>query len=244
MEWPRSMPKTLKRALAASLFVALEIALVLFVDRPTTAAVRRLEVSAPDIIAVFKAITDVGKSFWYLYPSAAGIALCLALSRLPKIGYRARVAAWASDIGGKFALFFAIIAGSGLLTDGLKWVLGRARPVLDLQAQIYGFSMFSGEPRWNSMPSGHATTSIALAVCLCLLWPQGRALWLVLGGVLAASRVMVCAHYLSDILAGGMVAAVVANQFLHLTRSHGILPCIRRLFPIDKPAETGSKKDK
>lgn len=234
----------LKCAAVILLFVALESALIAYVDRPLAIAVRKLEIIAPEIIQSFKAITDYGKSGWYLYPSGIGILACLALTRLPKNGNNARLASRAAQIGVKIALFFAIIAVSGLLTDGLKWLIGRARPVLDLQAGIYGFDMFSSDSRWKSMPSGHATTGIALAASLSCLWPQGRAIWLALGGVLAASRVMVCAHYLADILAGGAVASVVANQFLHLGRNNGMLPCMRRLFPIDEQSNASEDKSR
>lgn len=234
-------PVILKLIVVAALFITLETLLVLFVDRPLTAAVRHMDGSAPKLIESLKSITDFGKSCWYLYPSAAGVLLCLAWTRLPTHGPAARLKlkSFACKTGAKLSLFFAVIAISGLITDGLKWVIGRARPVLDLRAQIYGFHPFSSESAWNSMPSGHATTSIALAVSLCVLWPRGRAFWLILGGILAASRVMVCAHYLSDILAGGLIATLTANQLLHSGENHGMLPYIHRLFPIGergKPA--------
>ncbi len=228
-------PAILKATLAAALFLLLEVALVLFIDRPLAASVRSLETSMPEVIGWFKSITDYGKSFWYLLPSGSGALLCLALVRLPKIGNSAQAKAWLAKAGIKLTAFFAVIALSGLLTDVLKWLIGRARPVLDQRSHIYAFLPFSADSTWNSMPSGHATTSIALAVALALLWPRGRIVWLALGGLLAASRVIVCAHYLSDILAGGLVATIVANELLHSRKNGGILPCVNRLFPSDKP---------
>lgn len=228
-------PKTIKAATFAALFIALEIALTVSVDRPTTAAIRALGISAPELIKSFKAITDFGKSFWYLAPSALGVLLCLALTRLPRNAPPMNPVSkkLITETGIKLSVLFAVIAVSGLVTDGLKWIIGRARPVLDQQSQLYGFQPFSSESAWNSMPSGHATTSIALAITLCILWPRGRGIWLIGGGILAASRVMVCAHYLSDILAGGLVASLTANQLLHSEQNFGILPCIHRLFPSD-----------
>ncbi|MER2519562.1 MAG: phosphatase PAP2 family protein [Bdellovibrionales bacterium] len=228
--------RILKTAVIITLFIALETVLVLFVDRPLTASIRNIEASTPEMIRWFKAITDFGKSIWYLYPSGLGALICLALIHLPKNGNNEWAKTRFAATGGKLTTFFAVIALSGIITDGLKWLIGRARPVLDLRSQIYEFQPLSFDSTWNSMPSGHATTSIALAISLCWLWPRGRVFWLALGGLLAASRVMVCAHYLSDILAGGLIAAIVANKLLLFCENGGMLPCVHRLFPSDRQA--------
>lgn len=51
----------------------------------------------------------------------------------------------------------------------------------------------------------HANTAMVLAFALGYLWPRGRALLLLAGFMLALSRVVVTAHYLSDALAGGLL---------------------------------------
>ena len=65
-------------------------------------------------------------------------------------------------------------------------------------------------PDYASMPSGHATTAFAAMVAVALLWPRLRIPVLVYALLIAASRVMLDAHYLSDVLAGAVAGAAGA----------------------------------
>jgi membrane-associated phospholipid phosphatase len=67
------------------------------------------------------------------------------------------------------------------------------------------------------MPSGHSTTAFAAAVALGALWPRARPLLWLYAVVIAASRVIIYAHYPSDVIAGaclgGLGAIIVRNHF-------------------------------
>jgi undecaprenyl-diphosphatase len=68
---------------------------------------------------------------------------------------------------------------------------------------------------YASLPSGHATTAFAALVAFGTLWPRSRTLWLVYALLIAVSRVVVTAHYPSDVLAGALVGIAGAVTVRH-----------------------------
>ena len=52
---------------------------------------------------------------------------------------------------------------------------------------------------------------VALATALWCLWPRHVLFYIALASVVAASRVVFGAHYLSDVIAGGFVAVLVTR---------------------------------
>ena len=97
----------------------------------------------------------------------------------------------------------------------LKHMFGRARPkFIDIVGPLH-FDAFSFDASFASFPSGHAVTAFAMAVGLGALAPKLRWPLLALAALVAASRVMIGAHYLSDVLAGaglGFAAAVLVRR--------------------------------
>ncbi|AOS84960.1 phosphatase PAP2 family protein [Chlorobaculum limnaeum] len=156
---------------------------------------------------IWKAITKAGQSEWYL----VGGLLLFA-------GFRKRNRRLSA--GG--LLLFSAVAASGLTADILKFILGRARPKLLLQQGIYGFDLFGWhlEHAWQSFPSGHAATALSAALSLSLLFPRFRPAFLAGAMLIAASRVVLCQHYLSDIVAGSALgAATVALLYQRYFRN-------------------------
>lgn len=105
-------------------------------------------------------------------------------------------------------LLFGIAAIGG---DVLKEMLNRPRPFVEYAGQFHAFS----DAATAALPSGHATKSMALALPFLLSIP-GKDQWhkatklllviIVLG--VCYSRVLLGAHYVSDVLAGvGMALA-------------------------------------
>jgi membrane-associated phospholipid phosphatase len=81
----------------------------------------------------------------------------------------------------------------------------------------FAYVPFSWRAEYASMPSGHATTAVAVAVALGALWPRARPLLWVYALAIAASRVIIAAHYPSDVIAGaclgGFAAFLTRNYF-------------------------------
>jgi membrane-associated phospholipid phosphatase len=101
-------------------------------------------------------------------------------------------------------IFFSFGLG-GLTGDLLKEVFDKARPVVELAGQISRTDI----PSSPAFPSGHATKSMALALPYVLLisrsYHLNRIFRLMVFGIailVCYSRIVLQAHYLSDVLAG------------------------------------------
>jgi len=191
-----ALPPLVKPQNIAALLIALCGLAMVFLDHSSPIWARQLPVAYHDI---FEVITDVGKSDWVLIPTGLWILAMIFGGWQPR-AFRRKMAVSYLTIYGSY-LFF-VVAASGLLAIALKWNIGRARPTLfDETGPLY-FDFFAWEAKLSSLPSGHSTTAGALIVALALIAPRLRWLLAVLGLWIAASRVIVGAHYPSDVVAG------------------------------------------
>lgn len=94
---------------------------------------------------------------------------------------------------------------ASLATETLKVVLARYRPGMLIDSGLYGFSFWKAGYWFNSFPSGHATVAFALGGAVGLAFPRWRGPALALAALVALSRVLLNLHYLSDIIAGGLL---------------------------------------
>ena len=162
-----------------------------FLDRPVAVLAHGL---GPRIEAVFGFITQFGLSKGYLVVSAAAFAFCYLA------GGRWRVHAW------RAAFVFVNVAVSGLAADIIKVVVARARPKLFLSHGEFGFEWFRwGSDHW-SFPSGHVATATALALSLTTIWPRFWPAWWAAALLVWSSRVIIGAHYPSDLIGGFYLA--------------------------------------
>lgn len=105
---------------------------------------------------------------------------------------------------------FATLSAGGIAAQLLKHVIGRARPRLIEAFGPYHFDMLSMKNSLASFPSGHSTTAFSMAVALGLIVPRLRVVLFPLATAIALSRVVVQAHYVSDIVGGGTLGVVSA----------------------------------
>lgn len=197
---------------AAQRFFILTLATVLlffasyaFIDQPLA---RALHEASPRLRAVFTRITQLGEGGLYLVP--LGLVLLAALWR------RRAGLAW------RTGYVFASIAVSGLIGDIVKPVFGRARPKLLFEQNLFGFTWVGPHAdRW-SFPSGHSTTVMALAVSLCVIYPPAWPAYAMLALAVMASRVIIDAHYLSDVIAGAYLGLATAWALTTAARSRGV----------------------
>ena len=180
---------------------------IIFVDRPLAMAADDF---APTLRVIFERMTVLGDSVWYLAPSGvAAIALFALERRETDSSRKARLKRYFLA-----ALFlFLSVAVSGLATDLLKIIFGRARPPLFLHDGDFGWHPFALKAKFHGFPSGHANTVMSLALAVGFLWPRARVPLLVLAVLVALTRIPVEAHYLSDII-GGMFLALVTTIWL------------------------------
>ncbi len=219
----------IRSAVAGLSFVLFEILLVLWVDRPLAQFSNELRATTPWMYEFFFAVTDFGKALWYLLPCGLLTIVCGFLARGKTISCKTRK--WSGYIGTRALFVFGTVAFSGIVANIIKLSLGRARPILWLREGIFGFDplTISGY-MWHGMPSGHTTTVFTLAFGLSAIYPRLRYLWFSLAIFLAASRVMINMHYLSDIFAGIAVAWISVRFFM----DYGMYLISKVIFPIDR----------
>lgn len=165
----------------------------------------RAEALPEGVRKFFKAITDIGKSNWMLIPTGVAVALALVLrKRYGGLRDSAAYGLIASTIG----FVFVSIGGAGLIANLAKNILGRARPKLFDTAGPLDFNLFAFDPDYASLPSGHATNMFAFATVIGMLWPRGRVLLYTLAAWIAASRVLIGEHYLTDVVLGAILGTV------------------------------------
>jgi len=155
---------------------------------------------APWFRRLFAGITTFGNSGIYLVP--LGLALAAGLM-IPIRGRRAAAALRLVCL--RLAFLFIAIAGTGLAVNAGKRLIGRLRPHhLDGDA-ILQFDPLGWKSAAASFPSGHATTAWCVAVGLGLLLGRKWFAFLAVGALLVcASRVVLGAHFVSDVIAGGL----------------------------------------
>jgi membrane-associated phospholipid phosphatase len=113
-------------------------------------------------------------------------------------------------LGTRLQFIFCAVAFSNLITEVLKYCIGRGRPFVGGEANAFHFSHFAGNPAYYSFPSGHATTAFALALAVSAVWPQARIAMAIYALIIAATRLVLLAHHPSDVVAGAMVGIVGA----------------------------------
>ena len=113
------------------------------------------------------------------------------------------------------AFIASLTLGSGVL-HVIKLVLGRRRPRDDMEMGLYGFMPLAFNPDYNSFPSGHALTICCVAVIFTCVWPLWWPVWFAIAALLAVTRALLTAHFLSDVLIGAGIGLIAAREVLLL----------------------------
>jgi membrane-associated phospholipid phosphatase len=199
IRWPLARRQL---AIAAGLALVIFLLLMFLAD---AVAIRGVGQLPRWVVWFFDAITDFGKSGWFLWPLGILFLVLAALPTLPRVPQLVL-----TTIMVRVGFLFAAIAVPGLFVNVVKHIFGRARPGVGGSLDPFLFSPFSWPAAYASLPSGHAATAFSVLVALGTLWPRGRTLLLIYALLIAASRVAVTAHYPSDVLAGALVGVAGA----------------------------------
>jgi undecaprenyl-diphosphatase len=201
-------------AIAAGVVIVVFVLGMLLIDAPSTRAVERLP---RWIVTFFDSITDYGKSGYVLWPLGL---LFLALAALPPLATRMQQRVLAA-IMVRVGFLFAAVAVPGLFGTIIKRLIGRARPLVGGSLDPTLFHPFGWRADYASLPSGHATTSFALMVAVSSLWPRARTYALIYALMIAVSRIVVTAHYPTDVAMGallGIAGALMVRRWFAMRR--------------------------
>ncbi len=149
------------------------------------------------IVDLFEIITQAGDSLWYFIIL---IPLYLLMRFL-----------WENEKWSARTLFLLLaVTLSGLLNILIKWFAGRNRPINLFESDLFGFDYFSifYLHESTSFPSGHTVTAFVLATALGFMFPRFRWIAFLAAALVGVSRVVITAHYLSDVIAGAAVGVV------------------------------------
>ncbi|HEX3074232.1 MAG TPA: phosphatase PAP2 family protein [Ignavibacteriales bacterium] len=115
---------------------------------------------------------------------------------------------------------------SGLITTSLKYIIGRARPVTNEGND--SFHWFEIEDRYESLPSGHSTATMAVITVIAgridRWWAYGL---YAIPAVTMMSRIYRDGHWFSDVFAGAAIGTLSGIAVLNAEESG------------NKPANTG-----
>jgi undecaprenyl-diphosphatase len=107
--------------------------------------------------------------------------------------------------------FAAVIAAALAAAVGiaifrtLKKLVGRKRPC-HIEPHCWAKLL---PPDQFSFPSGHSITAFAVAISLGLFYPSAMPVLLFFAFSIAASRILLGMHFLSDVLAGSMIGTML-----------------------------------
>ncbi|MBI3436233.1 MAG: phosphatase PAP2 family protein [Proteobacteria bacterium] len=180
---------------------AVIVVIMIYVDAAVMAWQRQLP---RDVIVFFAQVTEFGRAAWLLIPLALMMLLIASMSS-PLLGRMSNLvfAALVARIG----YLFVAIGLPSLVVTITKRLIGRVRPS---ELGPLAFEPMSWRAAYASLPSGHATTAFAALVAIGYLWPRMRPVLWVYALLIAASRVVLRAHFPSDVIAGAACGAIGA----------------------------------
>lgn len=137
-------------------------------------------------------------------PLKLGIALCFILIIISDPSMKRQST--------RYVLYICTSASIAIIIgDGLKYLLGRYRPIMLFEHNLYGLHFFSSEWALNSTPSGHTLRAFSLLTAASLLYKRFSIIFISVAALIGASRVIVTDHYPSDVLFGAFIGIFSAS---------------------------------
>ncbi len=151
----------------------------------------------------FEDITRLGSSSWYFAISIIGFGVVYLNNKLGFIKIEKQ-----KKISNFFISSFFYILVVGIVTQVLKHIVGRPRPNHTNFEDSFGFNFFTFDSNFHSFPSGHSSTIFIVCFILVATFPKLKYFFYFLASVIALSRVVVGAHFFTDIVAGAILALI------------------------------------
>ncbi len=156
------------------------------------------------LLGFFTKITELGNSVWYL-----GIALIFWFLLFSNKKMDLIKITNTDKIINFFISSIIYIVSAGLITQIIKHIVGRPRPNYFDFEDGGGFSFFTLSSNFHSFPSGHASTIFMVCLILCATLPKLKYYFFTLACIIGISRVVVGAHFFTDVVCGALVSLIV-----------------------------------
>jgi len=192
-------------AYASLVVLAASVVLILFVDLPL---LLWLQTGAwAELDGIFNLIGQLGRAEGWV--ALALIAYIWANWRRRRLGSGPQ-AEWYRWLTRHLNLLFLTLLATAPIIHLLKNGIARFRPVTWFRDGQYGFGwpFAEGFPA-DAYPSGHTQTAFAVAAVVALMARDWRLSAYLVAGLVAFSRLVNGAHYLSDLVAGAFIAIAV-----------------------------------
>ncbi|MCV9967393.1 phosphatase PAP2 family protein [Pararhizobium sp. BT-229] len=193
----------MNRPLSSSLWLLLAATVLVVALAPFDGTIsQRAQALPPAIVAFNERITDFGTFSWMIYGSGSIVIVAYILHRVVRShGFSSKMkTAW------RLALYFFVTIGSAsALVHLLKLIIGRARPELFLDYGAHSLTPFANEWLFESFPSGHSAAVGSFFGAFAMLAPRLRIVFALGALTIGITRVVVGAHYPSDVAAGLLV---------------------------------------
>ncbi len=152
----------------------------------------------------FVNITELGNSLWYFVIIFFFIILFLFNKKINLFNIKKQ-----ESIIYSLCLAFSMLLISGILTQILKHLFGRPRPNYTDFENGFSFNFFALDSNFHSFPSGHSSTIFMVCFILASFLPRLKYYFYFLASIIAFSRVVVGAHFFTDIIGGAILSLIV-----------------------------------
>jgi undecaprenyl-diphosphatase len=110
-------------------------------------------------------------------------------------------------------LLFLYAIQSGILYS-LKFLIQRERPLFSL-VMASKLSTGPGEVLDPSFPSAHSVFAFMMATLLANRFPRYRVIFFIAAAFMGWTRIYLCLHYPTDVIAGALLGYGITKLFLH-----------------------------
>ena len=149
----------------------------------------------------FVKITEIGNSLWFFLISIIFFIIFYFLkNKFKLLSFKKTYL--------NFLFLFLSILITGLITQILKHLIGRPRPNYFFEKISSETNFFNFDSAYHSFPSGHTSTIFVVALFCTLLTPRIKYIYFIFASLVSVSRIVVGAHYITDVLAGIVVAFI------------------------------------
>ena len=190
--------------IGAAVAIGVVVAAMLITDASAVGWVKRLP---EPLVVAFDRMTDFGKSVYFLVPIAL-LLVAMAVLASPTLTMMSRRVL--ATVAVRLGFLFVAIGLPGLVFTIVKRLIGRARPLVEGSADPFLYRPLGWNVEYASLPSGHATDAFAIATAIGALWPRTRPIVWTYALLIAVSRVVLTAHFPSDVIAGAVVGTAGA----------------------------------